>query len=46
MAVHPEASVTVTMYVVVVVGLTKGFDIFVALNPNEGLHEYEVPPLA
>ena len=38
-AVHPGPLDTVTIYVVVIAGLAKGFEIFVALNPAEGLHK-------
>jgi hypothetical protein len=42
---HP-ALVTVTVYVVVVVGLAEGLETVVLLNPVDGLQLYEVPPLA
>jgi hypothetical protein len=46
-AVHPFAVlVTVTVYVVVDVGLAIGWAIFVALNPAEGVHVYVLPPIA
>jgi Zn-dependent protease len=41
-AVHPFALVTVTVYVVVAVGFAIGCAVFVALNPVDGLHEYEL----
>jgi hypothetical protein len=46
-AVQPFAVlVTVTVYVVVDVGLALGWAIFVALNPAEGAHVYVLPPIA
>ncbi len=42
--VQPDPSVTVTIYVVVADGEATGFEIFVALNPVAGPHEYVVPP--
>jgi hypothetical protein len=42
-AVHPFAPVTVTVYVVVAVGVATGFDIVVELNPVAGDHEYVFP---
>jgi hypothetical protein len=38
--------VTVTIYIVVVVGFATGFAMIVELNPDEGLHAYVPPPLA
>ena len=43
---HPFASVPVTVYVVLAVGLAVGFEIVVELNPPGGLHKNVVPPLA
>ena len=37
---------TVTVYVVVADGLATGFEIFVALKPVAGDHEYVPPPAA
>src|SRR5262245_48352313 len=44
--VQPLALVTVTVYVVVDVGLAVGLLIPALLNPVAGVHEYVVPPVA
>jgi hypothetical protein len=38
--VHPLASVTFNVYVVVVTGAATGFEIVVLLSPVAGVHEY------
>ena len=40
----PHEFDTVTMYVIVVVGLAIGLEIFVKFNPVVGDHKYVVPP--
>jgi hypothetical protein len=45
-AVQPLLPVTVTVYVVVAVGLAVGCAMFIALNPVDGDHAYELPPIA
>lgn len=45
-AVHPFASVPVTVYVMVEVGLAVTEEPVVALNPVAGVHVYELAPLA
>ena len=45
-SVQPDAFDTVTVYVVVMVGLATGFAIVVELNPVAGVHTNPVPPLA
>ena len=45
MSVHPLASVTVNVYVVVVAGLAIGLDTVELLSVPAGLHKYVAPPL-
>ena len=45
-SLQPFASVPIALYVVELVGLATGFEMFAALNPVEGDHKYDTAPLA